>query len=69
VNLSHNRIPFVTKKMFPESKWIPYKLQQVDLSQNLMPVLTRELLIGTKHLTHLNVSGNRLNDLRKGFVK
>jgi len=51
--------------MFPESKWIPYKLERVDLSHNLMPVLTRELLIGTKHLRHLNVSGNRINDIRK----
>ncbi len=68
VNVSHNRIPFVTKKMFPESRWIPYKLESVDLSHNSMPVLTRELLIGTGHLRHLNVSHNRLNDLRAGVL-
>ena len=66
LNVSHNQIPFVTSKMFPESRWVPYKLETVDLSHNLMPVITRELLTGTKHLKHLNVSNNRLNDLRKG---
>jgi hypothetical protein len=41
LNLSHNRIPFVTRKMFPESRWVPYKLTHIDLSYNVMPVLTR----------------------------
>ena len=54
--------------MFPESKWIPYRLQWVDLSHNKMPVLTKELLIGTKHLRHLNVSANMLNDVRDGVI-
>ncbi len=40
----------------------------MDLSFNQMPVLTKELLTGTKHLKHLNVSHNRLNDLRKGVL-
>ena len=66
IDLSHNRIPFVTNKMFPESKWIPYRLEHVDLSHNQMPVLTKEILVGTKHLKYLNVSGNILNDVRKG---
>ena len=59
---------FVTRKMFPENKWIPYRLQWVDLSHNHMPVLTKELLIGTKHLRHLNVSANMLNDVRDGVI-
>ena len=66
LNLSHNKIPFVTRKMFPESRWVPYKLTHIDLSHNVMPVLTREVLTGTKHLTHLNVSYNMLSDIRKG---
>ncbi len=41
LNLSHNKIPFVTRKMFPESRWVPYKLTHIDLSHNVMPVLTR----------------------------
>jgi hypothetical protein len=68
IDLSHNKIPFVTKKMFPEHKWIPYKLEKLDLSHNLMPVLTKEILRGTKHLKYLNVSYNMLNDVRKGVL-
>ena len=68
IDLSHNKVAFVTRKMFPESKWIPYKLQWVDLSHNEMPVLTKELLIGTKHLRHLNVSANMLNNVRDGVI-
>ena len=33
-----------------------------------MPVLTKEVLIGTKHLRHLNVSANMLNDVRDGVI-
>ena len=68
IDLSHNKVAFVTRKMFPESKWVPYRLQWVDLSHNEMPVLTKELLIGTRHLRHLNVSANMLNDVRDGVI-
>ena len=30
--------------MFPEHKWIPYKLEYLDLSYNNMPVITKEML-------------------------
>ncbi len=52
--------------MFPESKWIPYKLEHIDLSHNLMPVLSRDVLVGTKHLKYFNVSYNKLNEIREG---
>jgi len=65
LDLSHNNIPFITKKMFPESRWVPYKLEEVDLSYNMMPVLTDGVLHGTKHLRKLNVSHNILNDVRR----
>ena len=67
IDLNHNRIPFVTNKMFPEHKWIPYKLEKLDLSHNRMPVITKEMLVGTKHLKHLNVSYNILTDIRRGI--
>ena len=65
LDLSFNKIPFITKKMFPESRWIPYKLEEVDLSHNSMPVLTDGVLRGTSHLRKLNVSYNIINDVRK----
>ena len=52
--------------MLPEHKWVPYRLEYLDLSYNQMPVLTKEILRGTKHLKYLNVSHNMLNDVRRG---
>merc|ERR1719285_1180222 len=68
IDLSHNNIPFVTKLMFPQSRWIPYKLEEIDLSFNTMPVLTGGLLRGTSHVKYLNVSHNILNDIRKDVL-
>ena len=47
-------------------QWIPYRLQHIDLSYNRIPVITKEIKIGTKHLLSLNVSHNILNNIRKG---
>ena len=69
INLRHNRVPFVTGKMFPESKWIPYRLEHLDLSHNNMPVITKEMLVGTKYLKYLNISYNILTDIREGQLK
>lgn len=52
--------------MFPEHKWIPYRLEKLDLSHNNMPVITNDMLVGTKHLKYLNISYNILSDIRKG---
>ncbi|KAJ1526791.1 hypothetical protein ONE63_008362 [Megalurothrips usitatus] len=68
VNLSHNKISFVTKKMFPSSPYIPYRLREVDLSHNVMPVLTHDLTLGTKKVEVLNVSYNNINEIRRGVV-
>ncbi|KAL0859010.1 hypothetical protein ABMA27_010865 [Loxostege sticticalis] len=64
VNLSHNKIGFLTKKMFPYSPWIPYRLQEIDLSYNEIPVVTFDLTFGTKKLKKLNLAGNVINDVR-----
>ncbi|CAB4065927.1 unnamed protein product [Lepeophtheirus salmonis] len=68
IDLSHNQIPFITPKMFPESRWAPYRLNHVDLSHNLMPVLTKSILKGTKYLNYLNISYNMLNAVREGIL-
>lgn len=66
LNLSHNKISFVTKKTFPENQYIPYNLRYLDLSYNQMPVLTYDITFGTKKLYKLNLSHNHINDLRRG---
>ncbi|XP_017761511.1 PREDICTED: toll-like receptor Tollo [Eufriesea mexicana] len=65
VNLSHNKISFIAKKTFPNDPWIPYRLKEIDLSYNTMPVLTHELTVGTKKIQYLNISHNNINEIRK----
>uniref|UniRef100_A0A0A9XJQ4 Leucine-rich repeats and immunoglobulin-like domains protein 3 n=1 Tax=Lygus hesperus TaxID=30085 RepID=A0A0A9XJQ4_LYGHE len=68
VNLSHNRISFVTRKTFPSDPYQPYKLREVDLSFNVMPVVTFDLTYGTRKLEVLNLSHNAINEVRKGVI-
>ena len=65
INLSHNRISFVTKKTLPSDPWIPYRLREVDLSYNTMPVLTYDLTYGAKKVLHMNLSHNSINEIRR----
>ncbi|XP_076240875.1 insulin like growth factor binding protein acid labile subunit convoluted [Calliopsis andreniformis] len=68
LNLSHNKISFVTKKTFPNDPWIPYRLKQIDLSYNTMPVLNFEFTIGAKKVEFLNISHNNINEVRKYVI-
>ncbi|XP_050669164.1 chaoptin [Leptidea sinapis] len=68
VNLSHNKIGFLNKKMFPSSPWIPYRLMEVDLSHNEIPVVTLDLTHGTKTVKKLNLSSNYINDIRNNVL-
>ncbi|XP_073964732.1 insulin like growth factor binding protein acid labile subunit convoluted [Choristoneura fumiferana] len=68
VNLSYNKFGFLTKKMFPANPWIPYRLLEVDLSYNQIPVLTYDVTIGTKKLKKLILKGNILNDVRNNVL-
>ncbi|CAH1183023.1 unnamed protein product [Ceutorhynchus assimilis] len=68
LNLSHNKIAFVTRKMFPSNPWVPYKLQSIDLSYNSIPVLTYDLTFGTQKLEYLNISHNAVADIRKFVI-
>lgn len=54
--------------MFPANPWIPYRLERVDLSHNLIPVLTFDITFGTKKLKSLNLSHNAISDVRKYVV-
>lgn len=54
--------------MFPANPWIPYRLERVDLSHNLIPVLTFDITFGTKKVKHLNLSYNNIKDIRKFVI-
>ncbi|XP_023949100.1 chaoptin [Bicyclus anynana] len=68
VNLSHNRFGFLSRKMFPESPWIPYRLMEVDLSYNEIPVVTFDITFGGKKLKKLDLSNNYINDIRNNVL-
>ncbi|XP_060534843.1 toll-like receptor Tollo isoform X1 [Cylas formicarius] len=68
LNLSHNKITFLTRKMFPSNPYIPYRLREIDLSHNYIPVITHDLLFGTSKLERLDLSHNAIADLRKGVI-
>lgn len=63
--LRNNKISFITRKMFPSNPWVPYRLERIDLSYNLIPVLTFDITFGTKKVKFLNLSHNSINDIRK----
>lgn len=54
--------------MFPSNPWVPYRLERLDLSYNLIPVLTFDITFGTKKLKHLNLSHNSINEVRKFVI-
>ena len=58
----------MTGKTFPESPWIPYRLAEVDLSYNQMPVISKEILMGTKKVRHLSLRGNLINEILPGML-
>ncbi|KAF2906149.1 hypothetical protein ILUMI_00029 [Ignelater luminosus] len=65
VNLSYNKISFITRKTFPSNPYIPYKLNEIDLSYNSMPLITFDLVFGTAKLEKLNLSHNSITDIRR----
>lgn len=54
--------------MFPANPWIPYRLERVDLSHNLIPILTFDITYGTSKLKSLNLSSNSISEVRKFVV-
>ncbi|XP_030759456.1 protein artichoke [Sitophilus oryzae] len=68
LNLSHNKITFITRKMFPSNPYYPYKLNVIDLSYNSIPVITHDLTFGTGKLEVLNMSHNAIADIRKSVI-
>ena len=69
IMLSHNRMSSISDKTFPESPWIPYRLADIDLSYNRIPVVTKKILIGTKKLKRLNLRGNMISEIRQGMAQ
>ena len=65
MNLSHNEVSQIHVKTFPYSKWIPYRLEELDLSSNKLAVIGRDFSTGLKDLKKLNLANNSLIETRK----
>lgn len=66
LDMSHNKVSFVSRKMFPSNPYFPYRLKDIDLSYNAMPVLTYDIVFGTQQVEKLNLSHNAIADIRRG---
>ncbi|XP_050530520.1 chaoptin isoform X1 [Daktulosphaira vitifoliae] len=67
-NISHNQFSFFTKKSFPSHMYTPSTLRTIDISYNEVPVITKEILIGTDKVTFLNLSHNSIDEIRPGVL-
>ncbi|GJQ76084.1 hypothetical protein Trydic_g1836 [Trypoxylus dichotomus] len=68
IDLSHNRISFITRKTFPSNPYIPYKLGEINLSYNHMPVLTYDIVSGTSKVQKLNLSNCGITEVRRYVI-
>ncbi|CAG7828903.1 unnamed protein product [Allacma fusca] len=68
IDLSYNKISEIYYNTFPENRWIPYKIYNINLSHNMLMYIGRDLLRGTKKLKNLDVSFNRITELRSNVV-
>lgn len=64
LDLSYNRISSIYSKTFPELRWTNFKLDTVDLSNNNLMIITKELLKGTKTVRTLNLARNKITEIR-----
>lgn len=64
--MRNNKISFLSKTSLPYNQWFAYKIRYLDLSYNLMPILTNDITVGTQNLDHLNLSHNFLQEIRIG---
>lgn len=64
IDLSFNKISFITRNTFPSDPYIPYNLKKINLSHNTIPVLTFDITFGTRAVTHLNISFNNISYIR-----
>ncbi|KAF7997541.1 hypothetical protein HCN44_006112 [Aphidius gifuensis] len=68
INLSHNRISFISKHTFPSDPWISFKLKEIDLSYNSISVISYDLTIGTRKVITMNLSNNHINEIRQYVI-
>uniref|UniRef100_A0A2S2R5K6 Chaoptin n=1 Tax=Sipha flava TaxID=143950 RepID=A0A2S2R5K6_9HEMI len=68
LNLSHNQFSFFTKKSFPNHMYTPSYLESIDISYNEIPIVTKDITIGTSKVKYLNLSHNSIDEIRPGVL-
>lgn len=69
LNLSHNLFSFFTKKSFPNHMYTPSYLESIDISYNEIPIITKDITVGTKKVKYLNLSHNSIDEIRPGNIQ
>lgn len=65
VDLSHNKIAFITRYTLPHDPWTPFKIKDIDFSYNSIPVLNYDFTLGSRNVVFMNLSHNNIQDIRK----
>ncbi|XP_058806649.1 chaoptin [Phymastichus coffea] len=65
INMSHNKMAFITSHTLPHDPWIPYNIKEIDFSYNSIPVLNYDFTLGTRKVVFMNLSHNNIHDIRK----
>lgn len=68
VNLSHNKFSTINRYTFPSNPYVPYRLEKIDLSYNLMSYIPVDLKFGTSKLKALNLSHNSISGLNQYVI-
>lgn len=66
LNISHNQFSFFTKKSFPNHMYTPSFLESIDASFNEIPIITRDITVGTSKVKYLNLSHNSIDEIQPG---
>lgn len=62
-NFSSNKLSIITGKSFLASRYVPYRLSQLDLSNNLIGVLANNFADGLKRVEWLSLRNNIINEI------
>ncbi|CAL8085006.1 unnamed protein product [Orchesella dallaii] len=68
LDLSHNKISSIHAHTFPELRWTNFKLNSINISNNNLMIITKEILKGTKTVKQIDLSRNKITEVRKSVL-
>lgn len=67
-NFSSNKLSMITAKTFLASPYIPYRLTQLDLSNNLIGIIVNNFADGMKRVEWLSLRNNIINEIQPNVI-